>query len=106
MTALQALAAAIRSGTGLSELASHFERFPQVLVNVPVAEKTPIERLPSVAKLVDRIQTELDGRGRVFIRYSGTEPKARVMVEGDDEDRVNRFANDIAEELKRALSGG
>ncbi len=106
MTALQALAAAIRSGAGLSELASHFERFPQVLVNVPVAEKKPIESLSSVTKLVDRIRTELDGRGRVFIRYSGTEPKARVMVEGDDEERVNRFANDIAEELKRALSGG
>jgi len=106
ITALQALATSMRAGIGLSELASRFERFPQVLVNVPVAEKKPIETLPTVVKLVAQVKTELDGRGRVFIRYSGTEPKARVMVEGDDEDRVSQFANDIAEELKRALSGG
>ena len=59
-----------------------------------------------MVKLVAQVKTELDGRGRVFIRYSGTEPKARVMVEGDDEGRVHQFANDIADELKRALSGG
>ena len=106
ITALQALATSMRAGIGLSELASRFERFPQVLVNVPVAEKKPIETLPTVVKLVAQVKTELDGRGRVFIRYSGTEPKARVMVEGDDEDRVSQFANDIADELKRALSGG
>ena len=106
ITALQALATAIRAGTDLSELAGCFERFPQVLVNVPVAEKRPIETLPTVVKLVAQVKTELDGRGRVFIRYSGTEPKARVMVEGDDEGRVHQFANDIADELKRALSGG
>ncbi len=106
ITALQALATAIRAGSDLSELAGCFERFPQVLVNVPVAEKRPIETLPTVVKLVAQVKTELDGRGRVFIRDSGTEPKARVMVEGDDEGRVHQFANDIADELKRALSGG
>jgi len=106
ITALQALAIMRRSGQCLSELTADFERFPQVLVNVPVAEKKPIESLTGVTEVVRRVDAELDGRGRVLIRYSGTEPKARVMVEGDDEQRVVEFANDIADELKRSLAGG
>ena len=106
ITALQTLAIMRRTGTGLSELTASFERFPQVLVNVPVAEKKPIDGLPGVAELVQRVEAELGGRGRVLIRYSGTEPKARVMVEGDDEQRVSELAGDIADALKRALAGG
>jgi phosphoglucosamine mutase len=106
ITALQALAIMRRSGQCLSELTADFERFPQVLVNVQVAEKKPIESLPGVTEVVRRVDAELNGRGRVLIRYSGTEPKARVMVEGDDEQRVVEFANDIADELKRSLAGG
>ena len=106
ITALQALAIMRRNGKCLSEMTADFERFPQVLISVQVAEKKPIESLPRVTEVVRRVDAELNGRGRVLIRYSGTEQKARVMVEGDDERLVGEFANDIAEELKRSLAGG
>jgi phosphoglucosamine mutase len=105
ITALQTLAVMRRTGKSLSELNEGFEAFPQVLLNLEVAEKRPIEELPSVMEKVRRVEEEFDGRGRVLIRYSGTEPKARIMVEGDDERRVARVAEEIAGELRRALAG-
>ena len=103
ITALQTLAIMRRKQQTLSDLTADFERFPQALVNLRVDEKRPIESLPTVAKAVERVEAELDGRGRVLIRYSGTESKVRIMVEGDDEDRVGSYANDLAAELQRAL---
>ncbi|MCA9512927.1 MAG: phosphoglucosamine mutase [Myxococcota bacterium] len=105
MTALQVLAIMARSGRRLSDLASDFERFPQVLVNVAVASKRPLEELPGVQAAIRRVEAELAGRGRVLIRYSGTELKARVMVEGEDEARVREIAGDLADELRRSLGG-
>ena len=89
----------------LSELTDHFVPFPQVIVNVPVAEKKPIESLPELNRTVKRIEDEMNGRGRVLIRYSGTEKKARIMVEGEDETQVNAYANELAEQLRSALGG-
>jgi phosphoglucosamine mutase len=106
ITALQALAIMRRKGKRLSELNEGFVRFPQVLVNLEVAEKRPIEELPSVMEAVGRVEEAFGGRGRVLIRYSGTEPKARIMVEGDDERRVAHFADEIAGELRRELARG
>ena len=103
VTALQTLGIMRRRGCKLSELVVGFQRFPQVLVNVAVGEKKPIEDLPTVQEAVRRVEQEFDGRGRVLIRYSGTEPKARVMVEGDDEKRVHEVAEELAGELRRAL---
>jgi phosphoglucosamine mutase len=105
ITALQALAILRRRERPLSELVRDVERFPQVLVNVRVPEKRPLESLPGVTAAVARVEKELDGRGRVLIRYSGTEPKARVMVEGEDEVRVREYAEGLARELRRALGG-
>jgi phosphoglucosamine mutase len=105
MTALQTLAIMRRTGRPLSELVSDIERFPQVLINFRVAEKRPLESLPTLQEAVAKVEKALDGRGRVLIRYSGTEPKARVMVEGEDEARVREYADQIADELKRALGG-
>jgi phosphoglucosamine mutase len=105
LTALQALAILRRKGCRFSELTAGFERFPQVLLSVRVVDKRPIESLPTMAEAVRRVERALDGRGRVLIRYSGTEPKARIMVEGEDERRVGEFANDLADELRRALGG-
>ena len=68
--------------------------------------RRPIEEISSVCDAVQRVEKDLDGRGRVLIRYSGTEPKARVMVEGEDESRVDEYANEIAESLRRAIGGG
>ncbi len=103
ITALQALAIVRRQDAGLAALTAGFRRYPQVLVNVHVAEKRPLESLPAFAEAVRRVEAELDGRGRVLIRYSGTEPKARIMVEGDDERRVGEYAHDLADELRRAV---
>ncbi len=106
ITALQTLAILRRTGRKLSELLSGFERFPQVLLNVRVAEKRPLESLPEMMDLVRKIEGELGSDGRVLIRYSGTEPKARIMVEGQDEARVGEMAKDLAERLRRSLGGG
>jgi len=105
LTALCVLAIMRRRERPLSELVGDFERVPQVLVNVAVAEKRPVEELPDFQRRLEAVETELGGRGRVLVRYSGTEPKARVMVEGDDEVRVREFAEDLAGELQRSLGG-
>jgi phosphoglucosamine mutase len=103
VTALQVLAIMQRTNRPPSQLAAGFERFPQVLLNVRVAEKRPIESLPDFMLAVRKVEEELRGRGRVLIRYSGTEAKARVMVEGDDERRVKQYAEELAVLLQRAV---
>jgi phosphoglucosamine mutase len=105
ITALQVLAIMRRKERTLSELTTDFVRYPQVLVNVQVTEKKPIESLSGFAQAVEKVETALNGRGRVLIRYSGTESKARIMVEGDDEKQISEYAHDLAEALRRALGG-
>jgi phosphoglucosamine mutase len=105
ITALQTLAIMVRKQRKLSELTADFEAFPQVLVNVMVDQKKPIDSLPAMAKAIDKVNADLNGRGRVLIRYSGTESMARIMVEGDDEDRVGAWAHELADVLQRALAG-
>ena len=104
LSALQVLSIMRRKERPLSELAGCMERFPQVLLNFAVAEKRPLEELPAVQKHVAAVEAELDGRGRVLIRYSGTESKARVMVEGEDEGRVRTYAEELSDTLRRALA--
>jgi phosphoglucosamine mutase len=106
VTALQALALMRRKGRRLSDALEKFERYPQVLVNVAVKEKRPIESIPSLREAVRKVEQEFNGTGRVLIRYSGTEVKARVMVEGEDPRRVDEVAHDLADELRRALGAG
>ncbi len=106
ITALQALALMRRKGRRLSDAIEKFERYPQVLVNVAVKEKPPIESIPSLCEAIRKAEKEFNGAGRVLIRYSGTELKARVMVEGEDRRRVEQVANDLADELRRALGAG
>jgi phosphoglucosamine mutase len=105
LTGLQALAILRRKSKPLSELVGDVERFPQVLLNVRVAEKRPIEDMPVICDAIKKVEAELAGKGRVLIRYSGTEPKIRVMVEGEDEERVQGYARDLSDLLKRALGG-
>jgi phosphoglucosamine mutase len=105
ITALQTLAIMRRRGRMLSELTEGFERFPQVLVNVRVGEKRPIEELPEILEAQRRVEDSLAGEGRVLIRYSGTEPKARIMVEGRDEATVQAHARELATTLQRCLGG-
>jgi phosphoglucosamine mutase len=103
MTALQALAIIRRSGHKLSDLVSGYVRFPQVLSSFRVPEKRPLESLPDMVDLMRKIEDELGGNGRVLIRYSGTEPKVRVMVEGQDEARVTEMAKELSDRLRRCL---
>lgn len=105
ITALQVLAIMRRKGRMLSELTTDFVRYPQILVNIPVAEKKPFEDLPEFVRLREKVESALGDRGRVLIRYSGTEPLARIMVEGDDEQQIKGYANELAEALRRALGG-
>jgi len=106
MTALQVLAILARSKKPLSELAAGFNRYPQVMVNVGVSSKRPIEDLPRVQEAIAEVESKLEGRGRVLIRYSGTENKARVMVEGEEERAVTEYANALAATLKESLAAG
>jgi phosphoglucosamine mutase len=105
LTGLQVLAIMRRKERPLSELVAGIQRFPQVLLNVRVSEKRPIDELPSVREVVERVEKDLGDRGRVLIRYSGTEPVARIMVEGEDEPRVSEYAHEIADALRRGLGG-
>ena len=104
MTALQVLAIMAREGVPLSLLAAGFNRYPQAMVNVGVSQKRPLEELPTLQAAIEDVEAKLDGKGRVLIRYSGTELKARVMVEGRDGAEVHQFAAELASVLKRALA--
>ena len=104
MTALQVLAILKREGVPLSRLEADFHRYPQAMVNIGVSRKRPLEELPELQAAVEQVETQLAGRGRVLIRYSGTELKARVMVEGENEDEVNEHAQRLARVLSEALA--
>lgn len=102
LTASHLLSIAARRGEVVSAL-SNLERFPQILINVPVARKTPFEDLPSVLKGLAATEQRLEGRGRVLLRYSGTEGLARVMIEGDDADEIEALAEGLAETIRQEL---
>jgi phosphoglucosamine mutase len=94
--ALQVLAVMLREGRPLSELAGVMEQVPQVLVNLWVTRKPPIQEMPAVARLIAEVEQKLGKDGRVLVRYSGTEPKARVMIEGPEEGLIRGLAEQIA----------
>ena len=102
VAALRVLAVMVHEGRALSELAGVMTRTPQVLVNVAVARRRPIEDLPDVCRLIASIERELGDAGRVLVRYSGTEAKARVMIEGPDEAAIRARAEEVAAELARS----
>jgi phosphoglucosamine mutase len=103
LTALVILGIMRVRGLPLSAMARIIRKFPQVLVNVPVREKRDLSEFASVCEAVAEVEQALAGRGRVYIRYSGTEALARVMVEGEDLAQVEAHAAGIAEAVKAAL---
>jgi phosphoglucosamine mutase len=103
ITALTILGIMRARGQTLSSLAGVMRRFPQVLLNVPVREKRDLEQVPAVRAAVASVERALGGRGRVYIRYSGTEALARVMVEGESVTQVESYAADIAAAVETAL---
>ena len=102
-TALRVLEALRASQKPLSELALPYQPFPQVLLNVPVARKPDLFDMPEVADLVRQVEEQWGEDGRVLLRYSGTEPLARVMVEGPDESRIRAQAQEIAGLIARKI---
>ncbi len=103
VAALKTLTVMLRRHKPLSELSTAMERVPQVLVNVKVKRKPPMDELETVSKLIDSVEAELGDEGRVLVRYSGTEPKARVMIEGVDAGLIQARADAIAHELQTAI---
>jgi phosphoglucosamine mutase len=102
IAALQVLAIVLREGRPLSELAAGvMERVPQVLVNVTLPSRRPLEDLPKTTHAIALAEKALGRNGRVLVRWSGTEPKLRVMIEGPKHDRIKAMANDIAAEAKK-----
>jgi phosphoglucosamine mutase len=96
ISALQVLAVMKSTGAGLAELCAPMPKFPQVLLNVRVARRFDPMESPSVAQAVAAVERSFDGRGRIVLRASGTEPVIRVMVEGYDARLVKRGASEIA----------
>lgn len=104
LTCLQLLAIMVEKGKRLGELKKVMTRLPQVLLNVGVKEKRDLSRLPRVCDKIAAVEKELGKRGRILVRYSGTEPLARVMLEGEDEEKIRRMAHEIAEEIRIELN--
>ncbi len=104
LSALRALDVARRTGASLDELSADFEVYPQKLVNVRFKIKRPLEELPDVQHAIADAQAEMRENGRVLVRFSGTEPLARVMVEAADSALVERHTARIAEAIRAALS--
>ena len=103
ITLLQVLRLLDETGKSLSDLVSPLKQFPQIIRNVRVRERLPLESIPEVELALSDFRREVDGRGRVVVRYSGTEPLARVMVEAEEADLVERHAGRIAEAIESTL---
>ncbi len=103
MTALRVMDVIVRSGKSLAELVSDLKVFPQKIQNVRVREKVPFAQVPEVARAIAAAESELDGNGRVVVRYSGTEALARVMVEAESEEKMKALTAGIAETIQKAL---
>jgi phosphoglucosamine mutase len=103
VTALCVLRTMGETGRSLADLASDLVTYPQVLVNVRVREKSDFRQVPAVADALDRVEQRLAGRGRLLVRYSGTEPLLRVMIEGQDQRDIHAWAEEIAATVRAHL---
>jgi len=103
-TALNVLRTVALTGRTLADLASDLTTYPQVLLNVRVRHKKDLTTVPAVAAVIDRVETRLAGHGRLLVRYSGTEPLLRVMLEGRDDQEIRGWAEEIVAIVKEQLS--
>jgi phosphoglucosamine mutase len=103
LTALRVMDVIVRREQSLAELVSDLKVFPQKIQNVRVREKIPFAQVPQVKRAIEAAERELDGNGRVVVRYSGTEALARVMVEADSEEKMQALTAGIAGEIQKAL---
>jgi phosphoglucosamine mutase len=100
ITCLQMLALMVETRKKLSELKCVMTRLPQILVNIQVKDKKDFSAMPKVSQKIAEVERTLAGRGRVLVRYSGTELLARIMLEGEDEKKISAMANAIADEIR------
>ena len=103
LTALQVLRVMADTGRELDELAADFVAYPQVLVSVRVARKPALATVSGVAKAMAAVESALDGHGRLLVRYSGTEPLVRIMIEGRNQHDIQRWADELARQVKADL---
>ena len=103
VAALALLSVMVQSGKRVSELAKVMDVYPQAQLNLVVREKPELGSIPEVMRAIRDVEKKLGKDGRVLVRYSGTEPKVRVLVEGPDKKLIEGFADDIASELKKAI---
>ena len=103
LTALRLMDIIVRSGKPLSDLIGDLKVFPQKIQNVRVREKVPFAQVPAIQSAITAAEKELDGNGRVVVRYSGTEALARVMVEAESETKMQALTASIAVEIQKAL---
>jgi len=103
LTALRVLEVMARTGKSLAELVTDMKIFPQEIKNVHVREKAPLDQLPAVQTAIKAAESELDGNGRVVVRYSGTEKLARVMIEAESEEAMRRHTDAIADAIQLAI---
>jgi phosphoglucosamine mutase len=103
LTALRVLEIMVRTGKPLADLVSDLKVFPQVIRNVRVRQKTPLADIPTVQAAIAAAEKELHGNGRVVVRYSGTEALARVMIEAESKEQMERLAESIVESIRSAL---
>lgn len=105
-TALQVLRIMETTGQELDSLADALVTYPQVLVNVRVRERVDIETIPAIADSIKRVEERVDGQGRLLIRYSGTEPLLRIMIEGKNDGEIRQWANEIADAVRGSIGQG
>ncbi|HTG89872.1 MAG TPA: phosphoglucosamine mutase [Vicinamibacterales bacterium] len=103
ITALSVLHTMAASGRELADLADDLTTYPQVLLNVRVREKAELEKIPEIAEVMRSVESRLGTNGRLLVRYSGTEPLLRVMLEGQDPEEIDRWAREIADAVRKAV---
>ena len=103
-TSLNVLRTVAASGRDLAELAGELRTYPQVLMNVRVGRKVDLKTVPEIAAVMSSVESRLAGNGRLLVRYSGTEPLLRVMLEGKDQDEIRRWGQEIVDAVKRHLT--
>ncbi len=103
LTALRLMDVIVRNGKPLAELVGDLKVFPQKIQNIRVREKVPFNQVPAIKSAIDAAERELDGSGRVVVRYSGTEALARVMVEAESESKMQSLTAAISAEIQKAL---
>lgn len=103
LTALMVLGIMCREQKSLHALLADYVRFPQKLINVAVSQKPPLDSVDAIQRVISQKESELKTNGRILVRYSGTENKARVMVECESEDACKRHAHDVAEIIEKEL---